>query len=477
MRRICASCHNPRKPVRVSLRTLLGGVSVLVALAACSARQPVADPASASGPASSSVVPPNVPDAVAVYRKMGLMVADGDLPFVARVGFLAGSAPESTTVIVAVSLPASAVTFNRHDSRRLEGEYHVDGEFTRNGAPVYQVSTKESVVVASYRETNRSDARLVFQESFVAAAGRISLSLSLRDAGSTRRGQLRTELMVPQLSSGGVSSALPVLQGEGRSDRSALPGIVLDPLAAYTFGRDTAVKLYLEHYAPGDSMLLEVFLEDGRLLRSDTVGMRPLGSGTGFTAGEVRIPLSRLGIGVSTVRLSAVDGSASASPRLPVFVSFGPEVPLTTFEDLVNYLHWFTSASRIAELRAATPEQRPAAWRRFLADTDPDPSTTEHEALGEYFQRVAVANVRFRGEAAQGWLSDRGRVFVALGEPDAVVDNTVNAPAQRGRMVTWEYQRLNTRLVFQDVTGFGGWRLLPGQEDSFRAALLQLHGT
>lgn len=423
---------------------------------------------------------PGAPDHRNIYRDMKLLVSEGDVQFVGRIGFLAGPSPDSTTVVLSVSLPASAVTFVRSDQRRLEGGYTVHGEFVSEGRPSYRLSSEQTVVVSSYRETNRSGARLLFQESFRLAPGRHSLALSVGDASSTRAGVVASEVQVPRFGGGGgVSSALPLLQGDGRTDRSMSPGIVADPLGTYIFGRDSAVRLYVERYSPGDAFLLQVFLEDGTLLRSDTVTMEPGVAGREFSSGKLRIPLSRVGIGVSEIQLTALGERPAASPRLPVFVSFGPDIPLASFDDLVNYLRWFTSSSRLEALRSATPEQRPEAWRSLLAATDPDPGTPEHEGLREYFQRVTVANIRFRGEASQGWLSDRGRVFVALGEPDVVIDNTSNLPIQlqRGRRIAWEYRRFNVRLVFQDDTGYDGWRLLPGQEEQFQAALVQLHGS
>src|SRR5690606_19299385 len=150
---------------------------------------------------------------------------------------------------------------------------------------------------------------------------------------------------------------------------------------------------------------------------------------------------------------------------------------MTSFEQMVGYLRWFTGASRLAALRAADPDDRAQAWKNLLQATDPDPGTPEHEGLQRYFDRISIANERFRGEAAQGWLSDRGRVFVALGEPDMILDSGANVYLQRGQTIAWEYTRFNVRLVFQDVTGFGGWRLMPSLEDDFRAAFAQLHGS
>ncbi len=48
---------------------------------------------------------------------------------------------------------------------------------------------------------------------------------------------------------------------------------------------------------------------------------------------------------------------------------------------------------------------------------DPDPTTEENEFRDEYYRRIDVANHLFR-EGSAGWLSDRGRILILLGEPE-----------------------------------------------------------
>lgn len=64
------------------------------------------------------------------------------------------------------------------------------------------------------------------------------------------------------------------------------------------------------------------------------------------------------------------------------------------------------------------PEERPAFRRDFWKRRDPSPETDRNEYREAYYQRVAMANRLFRSEGREGWLTERGRVFVLLGEPD-----------------------------------------------------------
>jgi len=53
----------------------------------------------------------------------------------------------------------------------------------------------------------------------------------------------------------------------------------------------------------------------------------------------------------------------------------------------------------------------------FWKQRDPDPTTAENEFRAEYYRRIDFANHLFRG-GDSGWLSDRGRIYILLGEPE-----------------------------------------------------------
>ena len=109
--------------------------------------------------------------------------------------------------------------------------------------------------------------------------------------------------------------------------------------------------------------------------------------------------------------------------------------------------------------------------RRLIATSLLVAQTTEHEGLRDYFGRIAQANARFREEGMTGWLTDRGRVMVALGNPDQIYQPMVGDIGQRGRTQIWEYRRERLQLVFIDQTGFGRWRLSLSSEGEFESAL------
>jgi hypothetical protein len=89
--------------------------------------------------------------------------------------------------------------------------------------------------------------------------------------------------------------------------------------------------------------------------------------------------------------------------------------------------------------------------------------------MRDYFGRIAQANARFREEGEVGWLTDRGRVFVALGAPDQYYEPNTTDMNQRGRAQVWDYRRHRLQVVFIDQTGFGRWRMTVGSQADFEA--------
>lgn len=85
--------------------------------------------------------------------------------------------------------------------------------------------------------------------------------------------------------------------------------------------------------------------------------------------------------------------------------------PIITDEELVAYS------------RLTGPEQRNAFLASFWAERDPTPGTTENEFQEEYVRRVQYANEHFGGASARagfGFETDRGRMYLMFGAPDAI---------------------------------------------------------
>lgn len=65
-----------------------------------------------------------------------------------------------------------------------------------------------------------------------------------------------------------------------------------------------------------------------------------------------------------------------------------------------------------------TKEEREDFIEDFWKKRDPDASTEENEYKEEYMGLIDKSNHLFKDEKKQGWLTDRGRVYILLGPPE-----------------------------------------------------------
>jgi GWxTD domain-containing protein len=353
-------------------------------------------------------------------------------------------------------------------------------ELRRGEVVVRRELAHEDVRVASFRETSRDEESLIFQQFLLLPPGPLSLIVSARDAGSTRSGTAHASLAVPRLDSGSIATPIAVFRARPRTGREKRPDLVMSPRATRVFGRDSSADFYVEAYggersASPTRAAISVVDEDERTVYADTIALAPRGKS--LRSATVSVPIGRIGFGALTLAVSAIaDSTAESVPkRAPLLVTFGEGLAIASFDQMLGYLRFFTTPERLRALRDTTPEGRAHAWAAFLSATDPLPSTAENEALRDYLTRVADANARFAEESVPGWLTDRGMIFSALGEPDHRVDPNSGDPMQRTRVQVWEYQRYHTRFVFIDQSGFGRWRLTPSSEAEYHALMRRLN--
>jgi GWxTD domain-containing protein len=403
-------------------------------------------------------------DPTQLYRRAGFLASTQQIPFIGDVKFFAGAAPDSTFVLVTLSLSNRALTFAREGGGYRAG-YQIGVDLKQSDTVVRHAEAREQVRVTSFKETSRSDESIIFQQFLTAAPGVYALTINVRDGESARTGSVEKPLTVPRLARGAVSSPTAVYEATPRVRLDSAPHLIASPKATAVFGRDTSLTLYLEAYdSKAPPIGVAVRNTDGLTLWSDSLTLPHLGS---LSSGVLSVPVARIGVGLLT--LTAWRTDAPDTVRTPLFVALSDELAIASFDEMLDYLRYFTTPERLRSLRDTTPEARPAAWLAFLRATDPVASTPEHEALRDYFARLDQANQRFREEGTAGWLTDRGMVYVTLGEPDQIFEPGGGEMSQRGRAQIWQYSRYRVQLFFIDQSGFGRWRLTSSSEGEFNA--------
>lgn len=444
-------------------------LTVLVAstiIAACSSAG-----SGSNGQPNPRVLPEGIatPDVSEIYRQIGLLAAPDPLAFVGSISSFATGKLDTTLVLASISIPNRALTFSR-EGDKYRAPYEVRLTLNRGGVEAASVSVMEIVRVGSFRETNRTDESVIFQHYFHVAPGVYNLSVTVRDVGGSRAATQDATLSVPSLGTGRLSTPTIVYEASGRSLLDSAPRLLASPRSSAVFGRDSTVAIYVEGYGQG-TRLPVVFVvrndKGAQTWRDSTMLAR---NGSLFN-GIVNVPISNVGVGIARVFFTRRDAPAADSVGVPLFVTFGEDIPLMSFEDMLGYLRFFGTPSRLSALRAAPLERRATVWAEFLRATDPIPETPTNEEMQAYFGRIREANAHFRMDRNPGWLSDRGMVFVALGEPDQIFERNVNQQfsttqmASTARLQIWQYRQYNSQLVFYEDTG--GWRLTRPSQTEF----------
>jgi GWxTD domain-containing protein len=387
------------------------------------------------------------------------------MAFTGSVGFAATAGADSSHAIVALALNSDALTFRR-EGDAFRADYRVSIRLRRDAEIVAMADATEPVRVATLRETSRADESILFQQVLTAPPGTYALSVEIRDLGSERSGAHTVSVQVPSFAASRLAPPLLVYESVQRTARSRVPRLVVNPRGAALTGRDSVLDVYLEAYGPELPAELAVALHvENQQVWSTVV---PATGSEDVRVAMARVPTAQVPLGTADV-LAWAPGTPD-TVRVPIFVGFSDDIPATTYADMLSYLEYFASEDRLRTLRAAPPIERAQVWRTFVRETDPVAATPEHERLRTYFARMRQANASYAEPGVEGWRTDRGKVFLLLGEPDRVLDQFTGDATLRGRIQQWEYNAEGLTLVFEDAMGLNRWRLTRDSEALVAAA-------
>ena len=396
-------------------------------------------------------------DETAVFQRIGRLAVGGPVPFVGSLAVLPGPG-DSSLAVLALSLENRALGFERQGTQGFIARYRVDISFRRDSLPPITIGRDETVRVTTFQETMRNDESVLFQEPVALAPGRYRVSVTVRDQRGDKQSRAERDFLVPQFGPGATTAPILVYQTTGRGGPDDPFRGLLNPRGAAGYGADTLTVL-VEGYqmAPGqrlplrivdarDSVLLsnELVFDGGSAIESRVLHFKP----DSAPLGELRFVL----------------GPDEDRQVTSALVSLSGNWIVSNYEEMVQLLRYFGHEEQLSRLRRATPSERPQLWQAFYRDSDPNPATPENEALDAYFARLASADQKFADEGQPGWRTERGEVFIVLGEPDEILD--ASAPNQ-GRVVRWTYNTYRIVLYFTDETGFGRFRLTAQSRGDF----------
>jgi len=396
----------------------------------------------------------------AVYQRLGRLAASGPMPFVGNVAYLKGRG-DSTIARVALSFESHAFAFAREGPSYI-ARFRVEYNLTRTGQAPLQAARDELVRVQSFAETQRNDESVIVEQGFMLAPGSYTLAVTVRDPAANVFSRAEQTLQVPGFGAGSMTQPIFVYQVRPRQQLSDSLTMLLNPRGTVANGGGDSLWLYVEAYdVPAEQLPVRVRDDRDSVLYQANLGLR---GGVPVEGHLVRIASDAPPLGQLTVQI----GEGANLKQATALVSFSRTWVVTNYDNLLALLRFFPwRPDLLNALRQARPAERPRLWREFWTATDPNPQTGENEALDMYFSRIAIANERFKDEGGPGWRTDRGEVYITLGEPDQVYENP---PGSDQRIVQWAYGYYHAVITFTGPIGFSRLRITTASRADFARA-------
>src|ERR1051326_65145 len=164
----------------------------LLAVTACSPWQRVGS----EQKTAPEVVVPGLFEPTGAYKEMGFLAHGAPVTFVAAVRFLAGASPDSTLALFSLSMTNSALSFQRA-GQLFQASYRVEAVF-RSGSETRQITSDQTVRVATFPETQRADESVIFQQSILLPPGDAAVTLVVRDQNSGGYSRDERTVQVPR---------------------------------------------------------------------------------------------------------------------------------------------------------------------------------------------------------------------------------------------------------------------------------------
>ncbi len=127
------------------------------------------------------------------------------------------------------------------------------------------------------------------------------------------------------------------------------------------------------------------------------------------------------------------------------------------FEYAVDQLKYVIGKDEKKALLAEPESTRAFAFETWWRTKDPTANTVENEFREEYYRRIRYTNQYYSTVNREGWLTDRGSIYIRWGEPDQID----RYPFELGKKPyqIWYYYSQRRAFYFVDDRGDGDFQL------------------
>jgi len=250
----------------------------------------------------------------------------------------------------------------------------------------------------------------------------------------------------------------------------------VDPAHIYQRSINDTIFLYYEIqnlYPAGDEFSyvqenIRIYNED----YSSTISNTLRGTSTIFDR-IIKIPADTLSTGYYSIDVEVTDLVSYEEAKTTDYFVVSDRVEISqrlfpNIDDEYRLLRYFLPSSHFRNWESMSDTARRGFIDRFWSINDPNPQTVENDFLQAIRERVSIANQRYT-HFAEGWQTDRGRIYVRNGEPSEIesdtVDTGIDAKLLRREYQIWRYRDINRVYLFLDMQGNGNYRLVFSRND------------
>ncbi len=326
--------------------------------------------------------------------------------------------------------------------------------------------------------------------SFMVPPGEYSITFEINDLESERKFLDRNRTVVAQQFAGDkLQISNPLFVMPASNSAQTISPLTFGGNILYGAGASLYVQLFSEHLTREpirveySISLREIFQRDSEVFATDTVDRLELlpegfltvdaeATSPGYklsssyreTAGAFLLPLDaeKWPLRPFTITLKIKQGKLEATLEHR-FRMVWPDMPssLRDVDFALEALRHITSEDELDSLQSGSKETRLKHLEEFWKKKDPTPNTNFNEMMVEYYRRVDHALRTFSSmKAADGYKSDRGRIYILYGPPSKT-ERTLDP--NEGYKEVWTYEKQNKKFLFADRSKSGNYLLVSTQ--------------
>lgn len=364
---------------------------------------------------------------------------------------------------VYLEVPYSELSFLKQEET-YKASYQVDLMLFSDQEPVLDRSWKRNLTLFSFDETQSISSFALWNYSDDLTPGNYEMDITVTDQNSMASIHGKQVITMKDFNKRGVNVSdiafLTDLTEEANGKRTMVPSLRNNINAD-----DKKFFAYIEIASEKKNTNLDIVY---KVIDDITGTNQPL------KQGKVQIPKKgtieyfslnmldlKLNIGRYNLLLEVSEGSYTKEVSKPFSVQWAWIPPsIKDYQLAIKQMMYITTDKEQKHLENLQGSDQVKEFKAFWDSVNTNPLAEESAPMFEYYDRINYATQHFStySKWQDGWKSDRGRVFIMMGEPDEVVHNP-NSMDSKPYDVWYYYAPRRRMFVFIDQSGLGDYRL------------------